>query len=67
MDKSDTIFGYLVGKKLGEGSFGEVLLGEKGAEKVAIKKISKKQIIKVLHSIARSTSCTNPSSKRKYF
>lgn len=48
MDKSDTIFGYFVGKKLGEGSFGEVLLGEKGGEKVAIKKISKKQIIKVI-------------------
>ncbi len=48
MNKSNKIFDYEVGKKLGEGSFGEVLLATKGGEKYAIKKISKKQVIKVL-------------------
>lgn len=47
MNKSNKIFDYEVVKKLGEGSFGEVSLATKGGEKFAIKKISKKQVIKV--------------------
>ena len=47
MDKSQKIFDYTVFKRLGEGAFGEVLLAEKNGRKVAIKKICKKQIIKV--------------------
>lgn len=63
--KGGKLFEYEVGRKLGEGSFGEVLLGTKGGERFAIKKISKKQVIKVLSTQSRSTSCMSPSSRRK--
>jgi serine/threonine protein kinase len=44
---------YRIIRKLGEGSFGEVMLGEKNNnEYVAIKKISKEQIIKVLFTLS---------------
>lgn len=67
MDKAQKIFDYEVVKKLGEGAFGQVILGIKNGEKVAIKKISKKQIIKVWDEQYRSINCTNPSSKSRYF
>jgi serine/threonine protein kinase len=44
---NNKIFGYSVIKQLGKGSFGEVVLAHKASDKIAIKKISKKQIIKV--------------------
>lgn len=47
MNKGSKLFDYDVGRKLGAGSFGEVLLATKGGQKYAIKKISKKQVIKV--------------------
>jgi len=50
MDKAQKIFDYEVVKKLGAGAFGEVTLGIKNGEKFALKKISKKQIIKVENS-----------------
>ena len=50
MNNSSKIFDYNIIKRLGEGSFGEVVLGEKQGQKYAIKKISKKQIIKVFTS-----------------
>jgi serine/threonine protein kinase len=51
--KGGKLFEYEVGRKLGEGSFGEVLLGTKGGERFAIKKISKKQVIKVIPPLGR--------------
>ena len=48
MNKGDKLFGFEIGRKLGQGSFGEVLLGTRNGEKFAIKKISKKQVIKVM-------------------
>lgn len=47
MSKGTKLFDYEIVKKIGEGAFGEVLLGVKNGENFAIKKISKKQIIKV--------------------
>ena len=52
MDKQE-LFGYQIERKLGEGAFGEVLLGNKEGKKVAIKKISKQQVIKVVQGIWR--------------
>jgi hypothetical protein len=42
------------------------MLGCKGGEKIAIKKISKKQIIKVRLNSLRSINFMNPSLKKKY-
>ena len=44
---SKQLHGYQIESKLGEGAFGEVLLGNKLNRKFAIKRISKKQVIKV--------------------
>lgn len=65
MDKGETILDFTVIRKLGQGSFGEVLLAERGSQQVAIKRISKKQIIKVGDASDRSINCTNPSWRRK--
>ena len=65
MRKLNKLLDYDILTKLGEGSFGEVLLGAKAGRRVAIKKISKKQIIKVLPAPRRSISCTSPSSRRQ--
>ncbi len=40
---------YKVLKCIGKGSFGEILLVQRGTEQLAMKKISKKQIIKVYY------------------
>ena len=66
MEGNNKIFGYSVVKRLGQGSFGEVVLAEKGGEQVAIKKISKKQIIKVISLQIRLINCMNPLSKNKF-
>jgi serine/threonine protein kinase len=66
MSKGVKLFDYDIGMKLGEGSFGEVLLATKNGEKFAIKKISKKQVIKVHNHPRRSINCTSLSSRRRY-
>jgi serine/threonine protein kinase len=66
MNKSNKLFSYEIVKKIGEGAFGEVLLATKDGKELAIKKLSKKQIIKVRHPPCRSTNSTNPSSKSRY-
>lgn len=65
MNKGGKLFDFDIGRKLGQGSFGEVLLGTKNGEKFAIKKISKKQIIKVVVLRFRSTNCMSRSFKKR--
>lgn len=64
--EKDKVMDYVIVRRLGEGSFGEVVLAERDGKQFAIKKISKKQIIKVRTSSIRSINYTNPLWKRKY-
>ena len=63
---NNRVFDYTILKRLGEGSFGEVVLAKKNGEQFAIKQISKKQIIKVLLLSPRLINYMNPSSKKKF-
>jgi serine/threonine protein kinase len=48
MNKTDKIGEHTVVRKLGEGAFGEVLLGKHtNGKEVAIKRISKEKVLKV--------------------